>query len=50
MSFSFGFTKDDFSDFSDDDDDDELEESNTYIKSNQSFLNGSNSIIQPSTH
>ncbi|KGR14130.1 hypothetical protein MG5_00865 [Candida albicans P57072] len=47
MSFSFGFTKDDFSDFSDDDDDDELEESNTYIKSNQSFLNGSNSIIQP---
>ena len=39
--------KDDFSDFSDDDDDDELEESNTYIKSNQSFLNGSNSIIQP---
>ena len=36
MSFSFGFTKDDFSDFSDDGDD-ELEESNTYIKSNQSF-------------
>ena len=49
MSFSFIY-KDDFSDFSDDDDDDELEESNTYIKSNQSFLNGSNSIIQPSTH